>query len=176
MKTIDILENNEGGQHFFQVTLRPRRSADPRVAYTFCGVLGFFWMCASVVISTMGGWPVVGFFGAEFIVIAGMVRVFLKRLEILETIIISATDVTITRLEHGLKHQMSFPAYWTQIHFPGSATLNRALEIRSHGEGIEIGKFLSSNEKAKIAHNLAKMLDDLRAKLPQNERGAPVST
>lgn len=162
MQTIDITEHEQDGLKAFILTLRPRRSADPRVAYSFCAILGCIWFCAGTIISMMGGWPVIGFFGAEFIVVAGMVHVFIRHSEVLETIAITANDVTVVRKALGREETKTFPASWAQIHYTASSEISTPLEIRSHGEGIEIGKFLSKNEKNKTAGALNEGLNRIR--------------
>lgn len=154
MRTIDIHEDDQDGLQAFMMTLRPRRSADPRVAYMLCGVLGFIWMCAGIMLSVMGGWPVFGFFGAEFIFIAYVVRLFIHRTQVVETVEITPTDVLVTRRELAVETSQAFQTYWVQADYSGSPTQNGALEIRSHGNGVEIGDFLSAAEKQRIANTL----------------------
>jgi len=164
MQTIDIeeRESDQEGLVAFLMTLRPRRSADPRVAYMLCGVLAFIWMCAGIYFTLMGGWPLMGFFGAEFIFIAAMVHIFIRRTQVTETVEITPREVVIHRRDMGREETLSFPAYWAQVHFSGSPTENAALEIRSHGEGIEIGRFLSAAEKDRTAWKLNDVLRRLR--------------
>ena len=169
MQTIDIIERVEekGGLKAFIMTLRPRRSADPRVAYGFCGVLGVFWLIAGLFFTlSMGGWPLLGFFGAEFIFIAGMVHIFIRRTEVVETVEITHAAVQVTRRDLQGEVKKEFPAYWAQVYFNGSATENAALEIRSHGEAIEIGRFLSASEKDRTAWKIADVLQRLRIAMP----------
>lgn len=168
MQTIDITEkqSERGGLRAFIMTLRPRRSADPRVAYTFCGFLGVIWLCAGLFFTTMGGWPIFGFFGAEFIFIAAMVHVFIRRTEVVETVEITEREIVVHRRELNIDETKAFPAYWAQAHFSGSPTENAALEIRSHGEGIEIGKFLSASEKDRTALKLNDVLNRIKRVIP----------
>ncbi|HEY9078642.1 DUF2244 domain-containing protein [Magnetovibrio sp.] len=166
MQTIDIAERMEtnGGLKAFIMTLRPRRSADPRVAYGFCAVLGVFWFIAGLFFTiSMGGWPLLGFFGAEFIFIAGMVHIFIRRTEVVETIEITADAVHITRRDLSGQQTKDFPAYWAQVSFSGSPTENAALEIRSHGDAVEIGRFLSASEKNRTADQIQDVLRRLKS-------------
>lgn len=165
MRTIDIRqqEHDFDGLKTLIMTLRPRRSADPRVAYLLCGVLGVIWLCAGIFFTTMGGWPIFGFFGGEFIFIAGMVYVFIRRTEVVETIEITNQTITVNRRDLNHNETKSFPTYWAQIHFAGSATANAVLEIRSHGDSIEIGRFLSAAEKDRTAWKLSDALRRLKA-------------
>ncbi|MDH5666119.1 MAG: DUF2244 domain-containing protein [Nitrosopumilus sp.] len=146
----------------FSMILRPRRSADPKVAYILCGWLGAIWFSAGIFFVFLGGWPVMGFFGGEFIFIAIMVRVFLKRTEVVETVEITPTQITIAKRERGVEEKKDFQSYWAQVHFSGSNTENSALEIRSHGEVVEIGKFLSATEKTRVARQLDDVLRRLK--------------
>ena len=168
MQTVDISERETTvqGLKAFIMTLRPRRSADPRVAYTLCGILGAIWCCAGIFFTTLGGWPIVGFFGGEFIFIAGMVRVFIRRTDVVETVEITERDVIIHRRALGNEETQTFPAYWAQAHFTGSPTENGALEIRSHGAGVEIGRFLSAAEKHRTANTLNDALRRAKATDP----------
>ena len=174
MQTIDVNEqaSDRGGLKAFIMTLRPRRSADPRVAYAFCGILGVIWLCAGIFFTTLGGWPVFGFFGAEFIFIAAMVHVFIRRTEVVETVEITAAEITVRRRELNGEETKAFPAYWAQAHFSGSPTENGALEIRSHGEGIEIGRFLSAPEKERTALKLNDVLRRIKTTVTPAETPA----
>ena len=114
---------------------------------------------------TMGGWPLLGFFGAEFIFIAGMVHIFIRRTEVVETIEINSEAVHITRRDLSGQETQELPAYWAQVDFNGSPTENAALEIRSHGEAVEIGQFLSAAEKNRIACQVQDVLRQLKTPL-----------
>ena len=168
MQTIDISEQRHA-QHHDQdglkaliMTLRPRRSADPRVAYTLCGALALIWLTAGIFFVTLGGWPVMGFFGAEFIFIAAMVHIFIRRTEVVETVEITTQEITVQRRELGHEEIKVFPAYWAHVDFSGSATQNAALKIASHGEAIEIGRFLSAADKDRTAWKVNDVLQRLR--------------
>ena len=165
MNSIDISERSQTpeGLKTFVLTLRPRRSADPRVAYAFCGILGVVWFTAGVFFTMFGGWPILGFFGAEFLFIAGMVHVFIKRTEVSENIEITHERVSIAQRDLTGVRTNEFPAYWAQIAYSGSATENGTLEIRSHGEAVEIGRFLSAHEKQRMADQLRGVLIQQRA-------------
>nr|CAI78589.1 hypothetical protein [uncultured Aminicenantes bacterium] len=174
MRTIDITEQDRdhGGLKTLIMTLRPRRSADPRVAYTLCGILAFIWFCAGVYFTFMGGWPIIGFFGGEFIFIAGMVHIFMRRTDVIETVEISPRDITVHRRELGREETKVFPAYWAHVDFSGSPTQNGTLEIRSHGEAIEIGRFLSASEKDRTAWKLNDVLQRLRVTAAEHASAA----
>ncbi|MBL4693396.1 MAG: DUF2244 domain-containing protein [Magnetovibrio sp.] len=163
MRTIDITEQDERGMQAFILTLRPRRSADPRVAYGLAAILGIIWFCAGAFIAYIGGWPVVGFFGAEFVVIAAMLNMFLRKIEILETVRITPRDVTITHKEMGVEQHITLPAYWARVH------CDKVLEIRSHGEGVEIGSFLTPNDKNFTAAKLSTALRTFRDNFSDNQ-------
>ena len=165
MQTINATERVEldGGLRAFILTLRPRRSADPRVAYGFCAILGAFWFIAGMFFTlAMGGWPLLGFFGAEFIFIVGMVHIFIRRTEVVETVEITSESVHITRRDLSGQETKQFPAYWAHVAFNGSPSENAALEIRSHGEAFEIGGFLSAAEKNRIANQIQEGLRRLK--------------
>ncbi|MCR4377806.1 MAG: DUF2244 domain-containing protein [Rhodospirillales bacterium] len=172
MRTIDITEQerDQNGLKALVMTLRPRRSADPRVAYTLCGVLAVIWFSAGVLITYMGGWPIIGFFGGEFIFIAALVHIFMRRTDVVETVEITAKDITVHRRELGREESKVFPAYWAHADFSGSPTQNAALEIRSHGEAIEIGRFLSASEKDRTAWKLNDVLQRFRVAAAQKEQ------
>ncbi len=153
----------DGAPLAYCMTLRPRRSVDPKVAFILLSALFAIWMSAGIFMTMIGAWPVLGFFGGEFIFIAFMMRMIHKRTEVVEVIEITPDTVNVTRRNMGLEQKVTFPAYWTQVHFDGSDTKNLPLEVRSHGEGIEVGAFLSANEKARITGELAGVLRRLKA-------------
>ena len=169
MQTIDIRERTQDaaqGPSALALTLRPRRSADPRVAYGFCGILGLVWFSAGMLMTEFGGWPVFGFFGAEFAFIGSMVHIFIRRTEVVETIEITPETVRVARRDLRGVETREFMAYWASVGFSGSPTENGTLEIRSHGERIEIGRFLSASEKARLAAELNARLERQRRAVP----------
>ena len=145
MRTIDITEQerDQNGLKALVMTLRPRRSADPRVAYTLCGILAAIWFSAGVLITAL-------------------VHIFMRRTDVVETVEITAKEVTVRRRELGREETKVFPAYWAHVDFSGSPTQNAALEVCSHGEAIEIGRFLSACEKDRTAWKLNDVLQRLR--------------
>jgi len=155
-------EADREGRQAFSITLHTRRRASPGVAYGFCGVVGAVWVMVGLFFTQFGGMVIFGFFGAEFILIASMFHIYLGPPNVHETIEITPQTVHVVRHDPRGLNTKAFPAYWAQVNYPGSYMHDAALEIRSHGEAIEIGQYLSPLDKARTAMRLNDVLARLR--------------
>ena len=93
-------------------------------------------------------------------------RRYIPSSQVHKTVEINAADVRIPLRELAVETRQDFQTYWAQAYFSGSPTQNAALEIRSHGVAIEIGKYLSAAEKYSTANTLNDALRRLKTAVP----------
>jgi len=138
--------------------LRPNASMTKRQYTGVCIGVAIFSVVVILRFLAIGAWMIVAFTLLDSIFIIVIFRLVRHSNSVIEKIYCSSEDLTLVRVEHGEQQRWQFNPYWAKvvikkIHHPwyGSRLL-----IRSHGESVEIGKFLVEEEKQKLAHDIVK--------------------
>jgi len=159
----------------FDARLTPHRSL---------GRLGFGILMAAVAVAFLaiglgffliGAWPVVGFLGAEFLLLYVAFQVNYRRARIFETLELTREAFTVRRIDtRGVERRWEFQPYWLRVEMDQvdeepdlRAWRNAQLRLSSHGRALIVGSFLSLEERAALAAELRRHLDRLRAEMPQ---------
>ena len=113
----------------------------------------------------MGAWPVLGFFGLDILLIYWAFRANYRSAREFETVEISPDALTITRQSlDGSVRRFDFQPYWVRIFLDEEPSGSNRLRLRSHGNEVQIGKFLSDDERRTFAEILeAEIRTSLRA-------------
>ena len=128
-----------------------------RLALILCAVL----VPAGLIFVYVGAWPVFGFLGLELVALIALLHYNHKRSYMIERIAITANDLTVERIDPwGRRRQWSFQRHWLQVNVQGETDRNCTLELRSHGNALTIGSFLTPAERRAVAVTLR---DALRA-------------
>jgi len=128
-------------------------------------VVSFISFFAGVLFISIGAWPVVGFFGLDVLLIYGAFKLNYHAGLQHEIIKINGETLEITRVSpSGQSKKWQFNRYWVRVKHsldPEEEYDNQPLTLTSHGRTLEIGSFLSNDEK----HEFSGVLRDaLRAK------------
>lgn len=147
----------------FDAVLQPHRSLNPRGFMLLMGFIGLVSFVAGIVFTAMGAWPVLGFFGLDVLAIYIAFRLNFRAARLHERVQLSASRLQISRtLPNGLRRVWRFNPYWARIGRAGSGDADGVL-VRSHGEGVVLGRFLSADEQQDFAVALDDALSRARA-------------
>lgn len=104
--------------------------------------LGFLWF---------GAWPVLGFFGAELILVVGLLALHRRR---------TVRQRDIVRLVGGTLHvgTTALAAYWTRVELAPAARGTSRLLVRDRGQVVEIGRALAEADRRDLAVALRQAL------------------
>jgi uncharacterized membrane protein len=107
-----------------------------------------------------GFWPVLPFAGLELVVLGWALRACLERRFHRQTIIVTATDVSIESRARALSARVVFPRHWAQVKLrrPAARLHPSRLTIESHGRQCELGSFLTEEERRGLAHRLQRLI------------------
>lgn len=148
----------------FDAVLYPHRSLSPNgfliLMTAICGcsiALGtVFWIA--------GAWPVVGFFGLDVLLIYIAFRLNYRDARRYEIVRLTRNALTIERFVRGRQvMQKQLQPYWLNVRVEEERTGPDRLMLRSHGQALEIGAFLSPPEKQDFADTLASELTKVRS-------------
>lgn len=154
----------EAERPVFEALLYPRRSLDRRGYTILIGGTGFIVGLYGFTFLLIGAWPIFGFLGAEWLLFwflfsrhyrgdrrAERLRLFPDRL-LIETLDAKGR-LTIYMLQ----------PYWLQVILDRADAFSHPLYLRSHGRQLEIGAFLSPQERRDFAAELVEVLRRHRA-------------
>lgn len=159
-KPAPVTEALRPDQPLFDAELTPHRSLSPRgflilmasvCAISFTGGLAF-WLA--------GAWPVIGFLGADVLLIYLAFKINYRRGRLIERLHLTRDKLTVSRVwPGGRSASWEFQPSWLQVICDtperSQGTVNAAADnpliLRSHGRNLAIGSFLTQQERAEVA-------------------------
>lgn len=143
---------------FFDAVLTPNRSLSPRGFLILMCAIGAVSFVAGVVFFVVGAWPVVGFLGLDVLLIFVAFKINFRHASVVESLRLTRDHLVVERVNHwGQKRTWEFTPAWLQVLVEDSAP-RRGLVLRSHGESLAIGRFLTREELQDLADALRQAL------------------
>jgi uncharacterized membrane protein len=143
-----------------RIELVPHCSLSPRAALAF-----FLGLCAlsfgiAGIFALYGFWPILPFAGLEMLVLGWALKASFARREHTEAITVSEREVLVERANRKCRSQFVFSRHWAQVKLrsPVSRLHPSRLVIESHGQALEIGRFLTEDERRKLAIRLQRLI------------------
>ncbi|MCC7015617.1 MAG: DUF2244 domain-containing protein [Rhodospirillales bacterium] len=148
----------------FAARLTPNRSASVRAINLVIALLAGVFFLTGAGFMLIGAWPIMGFLGLEIGLLYLALRWNLLSAGRQETITLTRTALTVERVDPwGNRTAETLEPAWARV------TLDERiarLEIRSHGKGIVVGRFLAPEERAEFAQALREALAKSREAAP----------
>lgn len=144
--------------------LKRNCSLSPRQVGKAYGLLCLFVMAIGLAFALQGIWFVFAFALLEILVLAWALLHYARHATDQEHIALSEGCLLIERIEAGHVQQIRLTPYWTKIAVPGRKRMLISLESR--GIKIEIGAFVSQEEREKVAQELQRELRASSALVP----------
>lgn len=152
MVCVEVKERPNG----YRFELRPNHSLSWSQAKWMIGLLA----CVALIIG--GGFFLLGytlvlpFSGFEVALVAGAMRVCLKRSECREIVSIGGDEITILREGARTPETQRLPRAWARVELrrPDYRWYPSRLVLRSHARSIEMGAFLTEEERKSLAREL----------------------
>lgn len=143
----------QGHPVLFEAICTPSRSLDRRGAVLVGAAVAGLSLLVGLVFSLAGAWPVLGFTGAESLLVIGLMaahRRWARRSS--EVLVLTETALTIHRTNgRGQREEMALDPYWTRLRLedrPGRVCL---LLLRHRQRSVEIGRLLGDEQKRDLA-------------------------
>lgn len=146
-------------QPTFRAELRPHRSASIKAIHAvFVALLAIFIPTATAFV-VVGAWPVTGFMGFELLLLYGAFRLNWHRGSTVEYIDLTQRTLTVERIDHwGQRRVWSLQPQWTRITVAERKGGQGRLELRSRGQSLVIGEFLTLDEQVELSLALKKAI------------------
>lgn len=142
----------------FQARSAPLNSMGRQGFWIVAGILVGGFTFTGTVFTLMGAWPVLVFAGVETAMVIGMLALYRSQAHhSLETVTVTAGRITICRREGKRREEASFDPFWARLRWEGAR-----LFIGHRQAGIEIGRFLTPEEREDLARSLQAALTRYR--------------
>lgn len=153
-----IAEEERRGVVFCRYVVRPNRSLTWAQAAAFFGVCTLVSLGIGVAFHLRGLPLVLPFSGLEMLALGAALYVSVRRGSRLEVISIGADRVTVERGYRRPREVQHLPRAWIQVvlESPPSRWYPSRLKLRSHGREVEIGAFLTEDERQALGRELAR--------------------
>lgn len=149
------------------VVLYPHRSLGPNGFLVLMGVLCTCSFAVGLVFVLSGAWPVIGFLGIDVLVVYVAFRMNYRAARAYETVRLSPSALEITQVDAaGRGRRLTFQPHWLAVDIDDPPRRDSRLTLRSHGRRLEIGRFLTPQEKLELAQALRRALDEARRPMP----------
>ncbi len=153
-----------GEERIFTATLWPYRSLSRRGFNILMGVAGLICFAFGVVFTTLGAWPVFGFFGLDVLIIFLAFRRNYLDARAFEHIDLTREVLTVRRVTaSGRERLYTFNPYWTRLVVARETWGIAGLSLASRGMELPIGAFLSPVERESFAEAFSKALSTARS-------------
>lgn len=139
--------------------LAPHCSLSARGALVFFASACFATFGIAGLATALGFWPILPFAGAEMLLLGWALQTNMARRFERESIEITQGEV-IVEFQRPNPCRIVFPRHWAQVKIrrPKSPLHRGHLVIESHGRALEVGKFLTEEERCQLAAELGRLI------------------
>jgi uncharacterized membrane protein len=126
-------------------------------------ILGAFSAVFSLGFLLVGAWPVVGFLGAEILVL-WLVFQWSFRAQTARTYVrVTADEVDVRKVDGwGRERRASMASHFARVEFDRTATGPNALRLATSRTAYPLGEFLTPREREAFARRLMQAISDAR--------------
>ena len=147
----------------FDAELTPHRSLPPQGFLALMAGVCIISFGAGLAFFLVGAWPVIGFLGADVLLIYLAFKINYRRGRLVERVQITPESLTVTRTwPGGQSRRWQFQTTWLQVLLDDPPRNDSPLVLRSHGKTLTIGSFLTKQERVDLAQALRRALLNTR--------------
>jgi uncharacterized membrane protein len=138
----------------FEARSAPLNSMGDQGFRIVAGILLAGFTFTGTVFTILGAWPVLVFAGAETLLVIGMLALYRSQARSsAEIVTLASGQLTIRRREGRRREEARFDPFWARLRWEEGR-----LFIAHRGAGIEIGRFLTMEEREDLAQSLGEAL------------------
>ena len=146
----------------FQVVLYPNRSLGDKGFAILMGAIVLVSLAVGAGFVLVGAWPVTGFLGLDVLLLYLAFRWNFRDASRADFIRLDDEGLSIRRiLPSGKTKEWTFETAWVQV-----VIEKKRLWLRSHGKALEIGQYLTADERSSLASALREAIETRRSALP----------
>jgi uncharacterized membrane protein len=151
-----------------RIELAPNCSLTPTGAKLFFVSICLFSLAFSLFFACLGFWPVLPFWGLEMLALGFCLHASMRRRRYTQTVTITDSQISlVTRSRRGEAKQ-EFARHWAKVRLrtPRTRLYPSRLMIESRGRAIEVGSFLTEEERCVLATRLRGLVGGMNESPP----------
>ena len=151
-----------------RIELAPNCSLTPAGARLFFGATCLFSLAFAMIFVVMGFWPVLPFWGLEMLALGLALNASMQRRRYTQTVTITDSQISlVTRTRRGEAKQ-EFARHWAKVRLRSShiRVHPSRLMIESRGRAVEVGSFLTEEERCRLAKRLRNLVGGMNESPP----------
>jgi uncharacterized membrane protein len=158
----------EGSERFdrpvFSAVIQPHRSLSPQGFRMVMALLGVASIIASLPFIVLGFWPIVGFFGLDFVGLYIAFRINYRQGRSFEVLELTPIRLLLQKVTHrGEVREWQFNPLWTQLDRRMDDEFGlQELALDSRGEHVVIAHDLSPPERETLAEAFSRALSEVK--------------
>src|ERR1700709_1441635 len=154
----------------FSAMLTRHRSLSRTGFVALMAFLSIVSFAAGFAFLPMGGWPVLGFFGLDVLVVYWAFRINFRHAKATEEISVTASELRVRRVSHrGHVGEWVLNPLWVRLDQKTHAEFGiERLYLVSRGRRVSVGNFLGADEKARFAKALVAALQAAKRGITYN--------
>ncbi|MBS0398054.1 MAG: DUF2244 domain-containing protein [Proteobacteria bacterium] len=151
-----------------RIVLIPNCSLTPATAALFFGFLFVSSLAFALFFSLHGLWLVLPFWGLEMLVLGIALHLSLRRRHIRQELVLTDAQIWVTTTSTAGEEKQQFSRHWASVRLrsPRTNLHPSRLTIESHGRALEIGQFLTEDERRSLAGRLQGLVGRLNESPP----------
>jgi len=162
------------GPYWFDAVLHPHRSLSARGFLVLMAVMSAMALSLGLRFFLVGAWPVMGFMGLDVLAVYVAFKVNYRRARLFETVQLTDDRLTVRRVQpDGHANEWHFMPSWVRVRMDDPPSMDSPLTLSSHGRALEIGAFLTPQERLELARALNDAIRRQQAGLVGTAPGAP---
>jgi uncharacterized membrane protein len=147
----------------FEFVLYPNRPLSTAGFVLFMAVVTGICAALGAAFLVLGAWPVTGFLALDVLALYLAFRWVRRESRRLELIRLDHAGLVVRRiLPRGDTEEHRLEPYWARVEIDRIRGNQARLAVRSHGQQLEIGRFLTLQEKRELQRALSDALASLR--------------
>lgn len=159
----DAAAASSPGETLFQAVIVPHRSLSARQLKILIGVLAGASGCVMTIFWLLGAWPVIGFSGAEILLVIALLRMHAAGARAGELVLLTERELRLVRTDaKGRRREAVLDPTWLTVSIEERRGRVPALWLVARERRTELGASLGETEKRALAQSLAAALDRRR--------------
>lgn len=138
----------------YKVVARPNCSLPPGGMARVVAVLAFVSFSVAIAFGLTGAWMVFPFAGLELLAVAYAFYFIHCHAGDYESITIDGDQLAVEKRYYKNTSRIVFHRYWAQVVLRATANGEHRLWLRSHGEEVEVGRYLNNEQRLALARQL----------------------
>ena len=147
------MESGNFDDVIFSATLTPYRSLGRRGFLVLMGVIAVLWFTTGMYFWSHGAWPVLGFFGLDFLAVYVAFKLNYRAARAYEEVEVSRAAIVVRRVSAGGRVQeVRFNPLWARLEVQKSDDEGvTRIHLVTRGERVPVGAFLNPDDRGSFA-------------------------